>query len=265
MGFAGKPLVVISSANKASLNIKNSLLKMGFGLVEEERGFWSCGLFDMEEYEGEITEIQPCREAESYIFASTHKSESRKPCFTAHTPGNWGDAEMGGMPKTLNISSASMVCAAVCKMKELSSATLKWEVSAEVDHHGPTLKRPVVFVEIGSGVSEWQNKAAGEICAMGVVAAACAKRKESASVGFGGSHYCPKFTSLILQGVPISHIISGYSLEKYGVDCEMVRQAVEKNAEPFSCALLDWKGIKGEARRLLIGCLDGMGVPWRKA
>jgi len=261
-----RPLIVIASENPASLNIKSALLSLVPQLKQREKMFWTSPAFDMAEYSGRIIDIIPTHDAECYIFASTHKSESGKPCFTAHTPGNWGEAALGGEAHTLNIASASRLSAAILKMKELSDASsLKWDVAVEVDHHGPTLSRPALFVEIGSSEKEWENAEAGVICAQGVVAAATATPIAEACIGFGGTHYCPKFTNTVFSGTPLGHIISGYSLERDGVNEEMVKQAMEKNVEKISRALLDWKGIKGEKRRELIACLDNLGVKWEKA
>jgi D-aminoacyl-tRNA deacylase len=260
------PLVVISAENKASQNIKQALLASAAGLGQTGENFWSCPSFNMAEYSGRIVDIVPDHDAECYIFASTHKSESGKPCFTAHTPGNWGAAGLGGEMRTLNIASAARLSAAVRRMKELSAASsLGWEIAVEVDHHGPTLTRPVLFVEIGSSESEWGNAEAGRICAQGVVAAATAEPIAEACIGFGGTHYCPKFTATVLSGTALGHIISGYSLERDGVDEGMVKQALDKNVEKISRALLDWKGIKGEKRRELVACLEKLGVKWEKA
>jgi D-aminoacyl-tRNA deacylase len=261
-----RPLVVIAPENPASLNIKGALLSMVPALKQQSGSHWSSQIFDMAEYPGRIIDIVPSHDAGCYIFASTHKSESSKPCFTAHTPGNWGGAGLGGEPKTLNTASASRLAAAVRKMKELSEAsTLKWDIAVEVDHHGPTLGKPALFVEIGSSEKEWEDPAAGRICAQGIIAAATAAPIAEACVGFGGTHYCPKFTNTILSGTPIGHIISGYSLERDGVSEGMVTQAIEKNDCKITHALLDWKGIKGERRRELIACLEKLGVKWEKA
>ncbi|MFA6213653.1 MAG: D-aminoacyl-tRNA deacylase [Candidatus Micrarchaeia archaeon] len=261
-----RPLVVIASENPASLNIKEALLSLAPQLEQQGKTFWSSQAFDMAEYGGRIVDIVPAHDAECYIFASTHRSESSKPCFTAHTPGNWGAAGLGGMPRTLNFASAARLSAAIKKMKALSGASsLKWEVSMEADHHGPTLPRPALFVEIGSSEAEWGNREAGMVCAQGVIAAATAAPVAEARVGFGGTHYCPKFTPLVLSGAHLAHIISGYSLEREGVDDEMVKQALGKSDCRISRALLDWKGIKGETRRKLVECLGRLGMEWERA
>ena len=260
-----RALVVISSENKASVNIRDCLLGM-VKMQKDDEAHWMGDNFDMAEYDGRIIDIVPSHEADYYIFASTHKSESNLPNFTAHTPGNWGSAEMGGREKTLNIAYGSKVAAAAREMARLSAQSLKWETSIEADHHGPSLEKPVLFVEIGSSDAQWGNPAAGEIAARGIVAAVEAKDAESVRVGFGGSHYCPKFGPLALSGESVfGHIIPGYSLRQEAVDEKMVRQAIGKNVESVECAALDWKGIGGKSRRELIAILESMGIKWVKA
>jgi D-aminoacyl-tRNA deacylase len=259
-----EPLIVISKENEASQCIKSALLRM-VKFDEEGRDFWRYSGFCMAEYGGRIVDIIPSHEASCYIFASTHRSESGKPCFTAHTPGNWGAADLGGNPRTLNTASASALRAAIMEMKRLSDLSLKWQVCLEAVHHGPSLGKPVLFVEVGSGPGQWQNLQAGEIAARGVIAAATAKQLPSAHVGFGGTHYCPKFTALLFEGKAFGNIISGYALERDGCDEEMVRMALSQNSEKIESTLIDWKGIKGEARRELVGTLDSIGAKWERA
>ena len=257
--------VVVSRENAASQNIKQALLE-ATSLAQEGEGFWSCKEFDMAEYKGRIVEIEPSRDAGCYVFASTHKSEKGKPSFTAHTPGNWGSAMLGGTPRTLNVACRSKVAAAARRMKELSEKSLGWEVSIEVDHHCPTLGKPVLFVEIGSSEPEWGNADAGRIAAQGVLAAIGASPQGEVAVGFGGSHYCPKFRPIALSGKQaFGHIISGYSLERDGVDEGMLGQAFSRSVEKAGFAMIDWKGIKGETRGRLISALEGMGIEWMKA
>lgn len=260
-----RPLVVISSENEASQNIKSALLRLEKPVPEGEC-FWKGADFDMAEYDGSIVEIVPKHDAGCYIFASTHKSGSGLANFTAHTPGNWGAAELGGSARTLNIAYGSKIQAAVQEMKRLSDSSIGWPVGMEVDHHGPCLEKPVLFVEIGSGQAQWGNEAAGEIAAKGVLAAVRAKDASCVKVCFGGTHYCPKFGPLVLFGKStLGHIISGYSLERDGVDEERLKQAMGKNFEGADGALLDWKGIKGETRGKLIAALESLHIKWEKA
>lgn len=260
-----KPLIVISETNPASQNIKAALLRME-RMEAEEGSFWRCSDFDMAEYPGEIIRIVPDRDAEYYIYASTHRSSSSTPAFTAHTPGNWGNADLGGSPRTLNVAFGSKVKAAAQRMNALNAASLKWQVAIEADHHGPTIEKPILFVEIGSTDNEWSNAEAGKIAAEGILAAIRGAAAPKCYAGFGGSHYCPKFAPRILGGdISFGHIISGYALEGSGVDEEMVKQAVEKNAEKIEGAMIDWKGIKQEPKRKLVSVLESLGVKWERA
>ncbi|MCX9013164.1 MAG: hypothetical protein OIN66_18845, partial [Candidatus Methanoperedens sp.] len=220
----------------------------------------------MAQYPGSIVGIVPSRDAEYYVFASTHKSASNSASLTVHTPGNWGAAALGGMPRTLNIAFASKLKAAAQKLAELAPALPGWQVSVEVDHHGPSLAKPVLFVEIGSTEAEWKNPVAGEIAAKAILAAVQSREEFPVHVGFGGSHYAPKFTPRILKGsAAFGHIISGYSLERDGVDEEMVRQAMERNVEKIESAMIDWKGIKKEQKDALVAILESLGAKWEKA
>jgi len=261
-----KPLIAISNENAASQNIMKHLLASG-EFEPEGDNFWSAKDCCMAEYPGSIVEIVPEHEAEFYIFASTHKSESNQKSFSVHTPGNWGGAGLGGEPRTLNFAHPFALAAAARKMAALSEKSLGWKFSLEVDHHGPTLKKPVLFVEIGSGEAEWANEEAGRIAAEGVLAAVRERNEsEKAFVGFGGTHYAPKFTPMVLKGeCALGHIVSGYALERDGVDAGRIMQAMEKNVGKMGCALVDWKGIKGEKRKELIEALERMKIMWRKA
>lgn len=263
--MALRPLVVISRENPASRNIKSALLSIEQP-QEKEGGFWSARDFDIAEYSGSIIEIVPKHDAEYYIFASTHKSSSNSPALTVHTPGNWGDAGMGGAARTLNHSLPWQMKAAAQKMLELSGELPLWQVSMEVDHHGPALARPVMFAEIGSTEKEWEDAVAGRIAAEAILASVRNNREFPVRIGFGGTHYAPKFAPKILKGnESFGHIISGYSLERAEADFEMVRQAFEKNAQKPSVAEIDWKGLKGAARSRLVSVLDDCGIPWEKA
>lgn len=258
-----KPLVVISEINPASQNIKSALLQME-GLEAGEQGFWECAGFCMAEYPEEIIRIVPKHDAGYYIYASTHRSSSNTPAFTAHTPGNWGGADLGGEPRTLNVALGSKVKAAAQRMKELNN--LGWQVAIEADHHGPTIGKPLLFVEIGSTEKEWNDARAGKIAAGGILAAIRSTDAPPCYAGFGGSHYAPKFAPRILDGKEaFGHIISGYALERDGADEGMVRQALEKNEGGIAGVMVDWKGIKQEPKQKLISILDSLGMKWMKA
>ncbi len=89
--------------------------------------------------------------AKLIVFISRHSSQSGKPTLSVHTPGNFGDAELGGLPKTLSVSPAqAMQIALKALMHYKETLNLNYEVSFECTHHGPSLNVPTMFVELGS-------------------------------------------------------------------------------------------------------------------
>ena len=260
-----KPLVVISEQNPASQNIKSALLQME-SFEEKEAGFWASHDFDMAQYGGSIVDIVPAHDAKYYIFASTHRSASGAPSLTVQTPGNWGAADLGGAARTLNIAYAAKVKSIAQTLSRLCPQLPGWQVSVEVDHHGPSLSKPVLFAEIGSGEKEWGVPLAGRIVAQAIVEAVQSKETWPAYVGFGGTHYAPKFTPMIIGSqIALGHIISGYALERNGCDEQMIAQAIERCVEKPEGALVDWKGIKKGPKGALIAALETAGVEWKKA
>lgn len=261
-----RPLVVISKINPASQNIKRCLMKLAnFG--QKADGRLASEFCDMAEYPGEIIHIAPTHPADYYIFASTHKSASNTPALTVHTPGNWGAADLGGNARTLDVAFGSKVKVVAQAMKKMAAETgLDWQVAIEADHHGPTIEKPVLFVEIGSTEKEWGDERAGKIAAQAILEAAASNASFPCYAGFGGTHYAPKFAPKIIEGgVAVGHMISGYALERDGVDEERVGQVLQKNAEPLAGVLIDWKGIKKEAKDKLVSVLDSLGQKWEKA
>jgi D-aminoacyl-tRNA deacylase len=174
---------------------------------------------------------------------------------------------LGGEPRTLDVAFGSKVKVIAQAMRRLASERgLGWQVAIEADHHGPTIEKPIIFVEIGSTENEWNNEKAGGIAARAIIEAAGSDAAFPCYVGFGGTHYAPKFAPKIFDGgIAVGHIISGYALERDGVDADRVKQAIEKNAEKVDGVLVDWKGIKKEAKDRLADALNSLGVKWEKA
>ena len=48
------------------------------------------------------------------------------------------------------------------------------------------------------------------------------------------------------------------------VDVEVIRQAFEKTVEKPKLAILDWKGLKSDHRRMLLEVFDSLGIEWMK-
>lgn len=198
------------------------------------------------------------------VFISKHRSVSGLPTLSVHTPGNFAEAEMGGIPKRVSISPASAMRDALLQMAiEKEEMKLKYEVSYECTHHGPSLDVPTMFTELGSSLEQWGDHRAAEAVARAVVAAVTKESKYPAVLGIGGPHYNAKFTRIAL-GTPTAfgHIIPKYAIPR--ADTEIVRHCVERTVESVESAILDWKGIKGSDKERLMAILNKVGVSIEK-
>jgi len=201
------------------------------------------------------------------VFISRHSSQSGTPTLSVHTPGNLGEAELGGLACTVSISPA---CAMQTALKTLSrlnqESRLCYQVSYECTHHGPSLRVPTMFVELGSSEKQWHDLAAAEIvahAAMEAIAQSQGVSVNTAVLGIGGTHYNQKFTQMALRGeAAFGHMIPKYGLAK--LDSQILRQCIERTQETVDCAILDWKGIKGEDKPNILTILHESGLPIKK-
>jgi len=198
------------------------------------------------------------------VFLSRHKSLSGTPTLSVHTPGNLGKANLGGLPRTVSISPASAMKEALKTMKAAQvEMGLKYEVSYECTHHGPSLNVPTMFVELGSSEKQWHDSEAAEAVARGALAAASASTANSAVLGIGGPHYNVKFTRKALETeTAFGHIVPKYAMHE--LDSEILRQCVARTVEPVEKAVLDWKGIKGADKTRLLSLLSTIGLEVEK-
>ena len=203
---------------------------------------------------------------ELVLFISRHSSVSGTPTLSVHTPGNLGGAELGGFARKVSVSPANamraVLKAMVCLKEEMQ---LKYEVSYECTHHGPSLNVPAMFAELGSSPKQWNDLKAAEAVAHAAMKA-ISKFGESpakAVLGIGGPHYSDKFTRIALESeIAFSHIIPKYAVPY--VDLEILRQCVEKTQEKVEFVVLDWKGIKGEHKSKLVEMLKEISIPSKK-
>jgi len=210
--------------------------------------------------------LEDAPDTDLIIFASRHSSESGKPSFTVHAPGNFHLAEFGGRSSTLGMASAVANRVFLAEFQGRKVGFDEFDVSLEVTHHGPTLETPSVFVELGSSQQEWENLDAAKFVADVIINGM--RRLEKVgdleiAVGFGGGHYAPKFTRYVLKkACAISHICPNYQFQHLNRDtiCEMIRKTVED----VEVALIDWKGLRKMERDRLIGMLDEIGLEWRR-
>jgi D-aminoacyl-tRNA deacylase len=218
-----------------------------------------------------------------YLFASRHSSESGRPALLAHVTGNWGaDAALGGSPMATCRSSASLLRSAflnIVKEKEANQGKLSaYSVNLEATHHGPTsLRKPLVFIELGSTESNWRdgkggNAIANVISRMLGEMETCEnsfeimeKSLDGTGIGFGGLHYATTFEKMLrgTKGVGISHIIPKYAIDD--LDSQTIKLAIENTVETVKWFILDWKGLNRSHKDKLIPMLERFNIPVKRA
>jgi D-aminoacyl-tRNA deacylase len=205
--------------------------------------------------------------SELIVFVSRHSSVSGTPTLSVHTPGNLGDAKLGGLPRRVSVSPANAMRDALKAMMQFKEEMqLSYEVSYECTHHGPSLNVPAMFAELGSSIKQWNDLRAAKAVAHAVMKAVSnfGESEVPAVLGAGGPHYNARFTQMMLEdGVAFGHMIPKYAIPI--IDMEILGQCVEKTLEKVECAVLDWKGIGGEHKSKLVEMLKNLDVPFKKA
>jgi D-aminoacyl-tRNA deacylase len=200
------------------------------------------------------------------VFISRHSSQSGKPTLSVHTPGNFADAGLGGLQRQVSVAPANAMQTALNALSRLKTErNLSYEASYECTHHGPSLKVPTMFVELGSSEKQWQDTAAAEVVGQAAVEAIAefGNSGDSAVLGIGGTHYNQKFTQMALEGkAAFGHMIPKYALSN--IDAEILQQCIERTQEKVESAILDWKGIKSEDKPKLMAALQQTGLATRK-
>ncbi len=271
-------LIIASDKDIASLNIKEQILK-NYPFNETSNNFQENPIYIAKIFDQEVTLITLKEEsvkaqnlpemfpnANLMVFISRHSSQSGKPTLSVHAPGNFGEAELGGLPKTLSVAPAMVMQTALKALLHYKEAfCLDYEVSFECTHHGPSLNIPTMFVELGSCSLQWSDSKSGEAVAHSAISAInnFTVSKNSAVLGIGGTHYNQKFTLMTLVGeATFGHMIPKYAVHL--LDSEMLSQCVEKTLEKVQLAILDWKGIISEDKSRLLAALEVAGLPYKK-
>jgi D-aminoacyl-tRNA deacylase len=272
-------LLVASNKDVASLNIKKQILtNYSFRKCSEkfqENPVYEASVGDRNArlvtlntesiYAQDLTTF--FNNPELVVFMSRHSSLSGTPTLSVHTPGNLGEAELGGIPRRVSVSPANAMRDALKAMARLKQELrLDYEVSYECTHHGPSLDVPAMFSELGSSPKQWNDPQAAEAVAHATMAAVSrfGSFPARALLGIGGPHYQSKFTRLALESdVAFGHMIPKYAVS--AVDPELLKQCIGRTLEKTQLAVLDWKGIKGEDKAPLLETLKDAGIPFEKA
>jgi D-aminoacyl-tRNA deacylase len=244
-------LIISSTEDPASTNIKNSLLEQT--TWEEQGTFYNTPVFRHTSmnnlvivtipdkkirHENIDTEVfeQLHIEARIAIFLSRHRSKMGEPSLTVHPIGNFGDAKFGGKPKTL-IPAAPRMMTHLLRLikKNLQPTDLKYQVCYEVTHHGPFLKIPTLFVEVGSTEIQWKQKEPASLIASSLLELLAKYHYEEeypndipVLLGIGGGHYAPRFTEVALaKKIAFGHMIPTYQIEGGNIDVEILEKTIQ--------------------------------------
>ncbi|MCS7096232.1 MAG: hypothetical protein N3F10_05485 [Candidatus Bathyarchaeota archaeon] len=266
-------LIVASNKDPASLNIAKHILRIyPFAPTAEKSSYiYEHGerkvklvILDCEPvYTQDIADKY--KSLELVVFVSRHSSTSGTPTLSVHTPGNFGEAALGGIPGKVSIAPANAMMRALKIMAKLvSKRNLSYDVSYECTHHGPSLDSPAMFAELGSTPKEWEDSEAAEVVAHAAMEAAIGYcSKTAVALGIGGPHYNGKFTRMTLEDdVAFGHIIPKYAIPH--VDESILKQCVDRTLEKVEFAVLDWKGIKGEDKHKIVKIIEKIGLQFKK-
>jgi D-aminoacyl-tRNA deacylase len=193
----------------------------------------------------------------AFIFLSKHKSQAEIPTLTCHCTGNYADNKYGGNARELGIAYPYLQKKYLKELLRNKSMIPGYEVIIESSHHGPTsLKKPVLFIEIGSTDKQWSDRNSALVICDSLLKVienglgSC----EKVAIGLGGTHYPTKFNKLLLESeFGLAAIASKHDLES--VDGYILDQMIRKSVEKVTYIMVDWKGLGREKDRItkLIG------------
>ena len=139
---------------------------------------------------------------DGFVFLSKHAAESGVLALTCHSTGNFDDAKFGGNNREVAIPHPDLQKKYLQTLKENQSDFAEFDITIEATHHGPTaLKKPSIFIEIGTTEKQWTDV---NLCEK--VAALVHKvfsneiPQNPVAICFGGTHYPSKFTKELLEG-----------------------------------------------------------------
>lgn len=253
-------LVIGSKEDPASMSMSNFILdNMAMKEVEGVPGLLEYGDF----YFRIINEKHLfCDNLKSYVeennldvngvvFLSKHSSAADVKSITVHPTGNFSEAKLGGVERTLSESDPVRMSAALRTLKSAYEGD-GFEVTFEATHHGPFLTIPHYYIEIGTTENEWTDKGALEAVMEAVFRSS--ERNFKNFVGVGGGHYMPKITKYFFENeVNIGHMIPKYQMDT--VSKELVEQTVQRTAN-CSGFIIDGKGTKSRVRDIIMEVSD---------
>jgi D-aminoacyl-tRNA deacylase len=260
--------IVVSRADSASEHIGDHLRELREWTEREDDTrpdaagggtYYRAGAFSLRTFDD--LHIYLDRPADAFddpdylVFASRHSGETG-PLLTAHFTGNFGPAEYGGADGAFARPCPNAQSAVVDALTEY--APEGYDVGIECTHHGPTdVGVPSMFVELGSGESEWADAEAARAVARAILdLEGVAPTRERQLVGFGGGHYAPRFTRIVRETAwSVGHVGADWCLDAMG-DPDANRDVLERalDASDADYALVEGTNPDLEAVLDDLGC-----------
>lgn len=195
-------------------------------------------------------------DTEGFIFLSRHSSESGIPTLTCHFTGNFSPSNpYGGNPRELGICSPFLQKEYIKEINMVRSQVPDYEIIIEATHHGPTsLKKPSLFIEIGSTPKQWADRHAASLVCDSLISLITRKNTnthcKSVGIALGGTHYPTKFNQLLLESdFGLAAVAAKHNLTT--IDESMMQQMISKSVEKVTHAIVDRKGLGKEKHRIL--------------
>lgn len=232
-------LILSSNVDMASKNILNNLLSNDWEVDSEFRGNPVYRKNDdimvtvnehhiyANEVDNELINI--FGPIDHIVVISKHASSAGISSLTVHPIGNFGVARFGGSDRTLvpaaphEMTTAFRVLIDIARQRGLTSY---YDVSFEATHHGPLLKTPTYYIEIGSNEERWKDERAAAAIA-DTLLSVIDMRIENVPVALciGGGHYAPFFTDLArYKDIAVGHIVPDWAFDD--LDIMMFQQAL---------------------------------------
>jgi D-aminoacyl-tRNA deacylase len=269
-----KYLVIASKKDIAGMNIVNQLVQFKQNILgtlsNPDKTLFDIAVLDDEIIYTENIKMDKLAQYDFIIFASKHSthSEEKQKTLSVHSPGNFREANMGGVSGKVSPSSAlfNKLLFQKLNQKVLEHGLKDFNVTMEATHHGPLIDKPCVFIEIGSDETEWKNLRAGFVVAKTIQETIIEFQENNykeIAIGIGGPHYCPGFNKLQLNSnVAFSHIIPVYV---FPIVEEYVKECISKTIEDYDFVVLDWKGLgSSDMRQGIIDILEKNYIQWKK-
>jgi D-aminoacyl-tRNA deacylase len=261
--------LICSNQDLASTTISNCLIEnYGFAEVPEQKSTFSSS-----DYQGIVLHISESNllyldnldekypNTSCFIFLSQHRSEANVPALTCHSTGNFGINNYGGRENELGICYPWIQKQYLIELNNKKDIVPNYDIIIESTHHGPTsLKKPILFVEIGSTREQWTDENAASIVCDSLLTVLEKKQGacEKVAVGLGGNHYPTKFNKILLESeYGLGPIAAKHDLPY--LNNSFIVQMIQRNIEQVTCAIVDSKGLGKEKSRIL-AIIDEVGI-----